>query len=233
MFLAHAEYLGDALSQIRRDWALSRLDHAESASQDSKPIRHGGEADSLGKPNASKNCLSHRVIPLCFTSCEPLGSHVTFTQRECQEGNFDFVNSSSDDFTFCDRMGREGGELVVFANRLKAALAAAEKTQRDVARLLNVAESTVSQWVSGKRLPDLPTAAKLASLLNVSVDYLMGRTDDPQSVAQTIPDEAPNDELYVVFRGKRQELSPEYKRVLIDMMEAANRRLREEQEKKK
>ncbi|WP_420544320.1 helix-turn-helix domain-containing protein [Symbiobacterium thermophilum] len=48
-------------------------------------------------------------------------------------------------------MGREGGELVVFANRLKAALAAAEKTQRDVARLLNVAESTVSQWVSGKR----------------------------------------------------------------------------------
>jgi len=130
-------------------------------------------------------------------------------------------------------MGREGGELVVFANRLKAALAAAEKTQRDVARLLNVAESTVSQWVSGKRLPDLPTAAKLASLLNVSADYLMGRTDDPQSVAQTIPDEAPNDELYVVFRGKRQELSPEYKRVLIDMMEAANRRLREEQEKKK
>lgn len=122
---------------------------------------------------------------------------------------------------------------MVFANRLKAALAAAEKTQRDVARLLNVAESTVSQWVSGKRLPDLPTAAKLASLLNVSVDYLMGRTDDPQSVAQTIPDEAPNDELYVVFRGKRQELSPEYKRVLIDMMEAANRRLREEQEKKK
>lgn len=122
---------------------------------------------------------------------------------------------------------------MVFADRLKVALAAAEKTQRDVARLLNVAESTVSQWASGKRLPDLPTAGKLASILNVSVDYLMGRTDDPQGVARTMPDEALNDELYVVFRGKRQELSPEYKRILIAIMEDANRRLREEQEKKK
>jgi len=122
---------------------------------------------------------------------------------------------------------------MVFADRLKAALALADKTQRDVARLLNVAESTVSQWVSGKRLPDLPTTAKLASILNVSVDYLMGRTNDPQGVSHAAPEQVPDDELYIVWRGKPQQLSPEYKRVLIDMMEAANRRLREEQEGKK
>lgn len=116
---------------------------------------------------------------------------------------------------------------MAFSDRLKAALVAAEKTQRDVARHLNVAESTVSQWASGKRLPDLVTASKLASYLCVSVDYLMGRTEDPQGAAAPAPNQAGDDELYVVFRGKRQELTPEYKRVLIDALEAANRRLQE------
>lgn len=70
---------------------------------------------------------------------------------------------------------------VHFGDRLDVALRGMEMTQRDLAKALSVAESTVSQWVNGKRLPDIPTAIRIAELLRVSTDLLLGsETHDEQ-----------------------------------------------------
>lgn len=119
-----------------------------------------------------------------------------------------------------------------FGDRLLALLNERGLSKSDLARHLNVLPSTVSRYTHG-RVPEAETLDRIARFFGVTVDYLLGRTNDRQGTARAIPEQVPDDELYIVWRGKPQQLSPEYKKVLIDMMEAANRRLREEQEKKK
>jgi len=57
-----------------------------------------------------------------------------------------------------------------------------ELSQIELAARLSVANSTVSQWEADKRVPDSVMLERLADLFNVSVDYLLGRTDDPNPV---------------------------------------------------
>lgn len=47
--------------------------------------------------------------------------------------------------------------------------------QVDFAKKLNVAQSTVSGWENGKSEPSIDMLRKMASLLNVSVDELIGK----------------------------------------------------------
>ena len=49
--------------------------------------------------------------------------------------------------------------------------------QKDIATLLNVAVSTVSNYETDSHEPDLENLCRLANLLGVSTDYLLGRTD--------------------------------------------------------
>lgn len=52
-------------------------------------------------------------------------------------------------------------------------------TQADLSRVLGVSRTTVAMWETEHREPDAATLDKLASFFAVSVDYLLGRTDDP------------------------------------------------------
>ena len=54
--------------------------------------------------------------------------------------------------------------------------------QKEVADRLGVNPSAVTRWESGEKRPDLVNLVKLADLYNVSLDYLMGRTDNPAPV---------------------------------------------------
>ncbi len=53
-------------------------------------------------------------------------------------------------------------------------------SQQALADALGVAQSTVANWECGRREPNHETTLKLADFFEVTVDYLMGRTDDPQ-----------------------------------------------------
>jgi len=57
-------------------------------------------------------------------------------------------------------------------------------SQKELAQKLRVASSTLSQWEAGKRQPDYETIIKLADYFNVSVDYLLGRTDSPDIIVE-------------------------------------------------
>ncbi len=46
---------------------------------------------------------------------------------------------------------------------------------------MDFARSTVSDWKAGRNKSYVKHIERIADYLNVSVDYLLGRTDDPQS----------------------------------------------------
>lgn len=45
---------------------------------------------------------------------------------------------------------------------------------------LNIAQNTLSQYETGVREPDLKTLRLLADFFDVSIDYLLERTDNPE-----------------------------------------------------
>ena len=55
-------------------------------------------------------------------------------------------------------------------------------TQSDLAEVLGISRQAYSNYENGKRQPDNETMLKLAEHFNVSVDYLLGRDDEPTSV---------------------------------------------------
>lgn len=48
-------------------------------------------------------------------------------------------------------------------------------SQQKLASMLNVHQTAISQWETGRTTPDIDTAEKMAKLFNVSLDYLLGR----------------------------------------------------------
>lgn len=51
-------------------------------------------------------------------------------------------------------------------------------TQEEISKKLGIPRSTYSNYESGKREPDFNTAELIAEFLDVSIDYLIGRTND-------------------------------------------------------
>lgn len=49
-------------------------------------------------------------------------------------------------------------------------------SQQDLALILKVSPSTISNWESGKRQPDIQMIVDIANYFNVSVDDVLGRT---------------------------------------------------------
>lgn len=58
-------------------------------------------------------------------------------------------------------------------------------TMKQLGNEIGVAESTISQYESGKREPDYATLIKLANYFNVSIDFLLGR-EKSDSLTQDI-----------------------------------------------
>ena len=56
-------------------------------------------------------------------------------------------------------------------------------SQQALADAVGVVQSTVANWEAGRREPNYALTAKLCECLQVSADYLLGRTEDPQGGA--------------------------------------------------
>lgn len=66
--------------------------------------------------------------------------------------------------------------------RLKGAREKIRLTQQQVADKLGISNGTLSGYERNYRDPDTVTLNNLAALYEVSVDYLLGRTEDPKRV---------------------------------------------------
>jgi len=67
--------------------------------------------------------------------------------------------------------------MEVFAKRLKERAEQLGISNAQAARLCDLDERRYSNYANAKREPDLATLAKIARVLDVSVDYLLGLTD--------------------------------------------------------
>ena len=66
-----------------------------------------------------------------------------------------------------------------FKERLRIAMG--ESSQRDLAKMSGITEVTISRYLKGERIPKLTDAVTLARILHVSLDYLSGLSELPNS----------------------------------------------------
>lgn len=78
----------------------------------------------------------------------------------------------------------------ILAGRLRELRARRGLTQDQVARALNVHESAVSRWEGGSRFPTGEDLIALSDLFSVSIDHLLGRTEQWTQPGSVLLDEA-------------------------------------------
>ncbi|MBQ7977432.1 MAG: helix-turn-helix transcriptional regulator [Clostridia bacterium] len=62
-----------------------------------------------------------------------------------------------------------------FGERLRAERESINLTRNELAKRLNVSVRTISYWENGQRECDFDTLIKLATILETSTDYLLGK----------------------------------------------------------
>jgi len=68
--------------------------------------------------------------------------------------------------------------MTSFPKRLKSLREEKQLYQKDLADALGLSRSTITAYEAGKREPDQATLKRIANLFEVSVDYLIGNTDN-------------------------------------------------------
>lgn len=105
-----------------------------------------------------------------------------------------------------------------FSERLKDLRKQAGLTQVDVAEKLGISQPAYASWERGAKKPTQENLVKIAQILNVSVDYLVGNSEEKA-------DELDNIEL--LFRMNSKGLTEEekivFKKELIEFMEERKR----------
>lgn len=71
---------------------------------------------------------------------------------------------------------------MIFINRLKDLREDRDLFQEDIAKILNVGQTTYSAWERGVNEPSITVLITLADFYNVSLDYLVGRTKAKEEV---------------------------------------------------
>ena len=88
---------------------------------------------------------------------------------------FATVNS---ELFFIDNIRMKYPEYAARFKRAWKELKAPIKTQKELAKILGVAQATVSDWINGEKLPSMDTALEISEKLDCSVLWLLtGKTE--------------------------------------------------------
>lgn len=68
-----------------------------------------------------------------------------------------------------------------FSQRIKDAITQSTYTQKQIAKILNISESNITNWKKGDNYPSLELLYKLCLLLEVTSDYLLGLENEDGS----------------------------------------------------
>lgn len=101
-----------------------------------------------------------------------------------------------------------------FSERLKNLRKQAHLTQVDVAEKLGISQPAYASWERGVKKPTQENLVKIAQILSVSVDYLVGNSDNTEDKL---------DNIELLFRMNSRGLTDEekeiFKKELIEFME--------------
>ena len=98
----------------------------------------------------------------------------------------------------------------MFQVRLKELREKAGYSQQGFADAIGVKQSTVGNWEAGAREPKFEIMERLADFFGVSVDYLLGKTDDPTPSSTEMTEEEKNI-LGLLHKMSEDELKTVYK----------------------
>lgn len=75
--------------------------------------------------------------------------------------------------------------MATFGERLRFLRNKKSYSMAEFAKLMNAGKTTISNWENNNRFPDRDTLIKLANFFDVTLDFLLGRTDDPDTLLLT------------------------------------------------
>ena len=78
-------------------------------------------------------------------------------------------------------------QMTTIADRLKALRAQKGVNQDTVAEACNISRIALARYETGARVPRAENAARIADYYGVSVDYLLGREEQPTQTAESKP----------------------------------------------
>lgn len=107
----------------------------------------------------------------------------------------------------------EQDEDHIFARRLSAAREMRKMSQGDLAEKSGLPPSSISHFEAAKRKPSFANLKRLASALEVSTDYLLGRVEDAN----------PASEADVLFRNA-QKLSDDDRKLALEFIRLLDQR---------
>ena len=85
--------------------------------------------------------------------------------------------------------------------RLKELRKQQKMTQQQLSSLLGITQATLSGWENEKFEIDNTSLIKCSSIFDVSVDYLLGKTDDSRTSAQILADSIKNRKTKLLAHG--------------------------------
>lgn len=92
--------------------------------------------------------------------------------------------------------------------RIKSLRKQKNYSQTELAKILNLSQSTIAYYEKEQKQPSYEVLCKIANLFDVSTDYLLGRTDVPYTYAEGLLLNEKNlnkDELLSKFQFKKAD----------------------------
>ena len=107
----------------------------------------------------------------------------------------------------------------MFGERLRELRTEHEYTQDTLGEKFGVSPKTIGSWERGTREPPMDVISKMASLFDVSTDYLLGLSANRQPLSKNSDDLTENQKL--VAYSIDPSISAEERDAIIKMVEAA------------
>ena len=64
-------------------------------------------------------------------------------------------------------------------NRIKDLLKVRKMTQKELSKKVGISEQSMSRYINNKRIPDVILCDEIARILGVTVDFLLGKENNP------------------------------------------------------
>ncbi len=121
------------------------------------------------------------------------------------------------------------GEMRLFSERLLIALHRRNITQRSLAEQIGISPKALNKYVRGRTIPSSDTLYKIAEALDVSTDWLLGRTDEPADLYAADIEDQYKPQVKILYRALKDGSKPSTSTLM--MLAEAIIREREEAEK--
>ena len=112
---------------------------------------------------------------------------------------------------------------LAFAKNLRTLMEAHDCTQEDIAKVCNVSQQTVSDWLNGKKYPRMDKVEAMLVRFNVPMNALINDGKEPTEQYYIDPETArlaqaaANDPDMRLLLDAKRDLSPEDMKMIIDL----------------